>query len=132
MAKIKQVIVVRKDLNMRKGKIASQVAHASLGAVFSGSYMHDMTSNVRAKVIPLDPELEHWFNKEFTKICVSCDSEEELVALHKAAEDAGLRCCIITDAGHTEFNGVPTLTTLAIGPASSDDIDKITGGLKLL
>ena len=39
---------------------------------------------------------------------------------------------LITDAGHTEFHGVPTRTCLAIGPAWSDEIDAITGGLQLL
>ena len=30
---IKQVIIVRKDLNMRKGKIAAQVAHAAMKVI---------------------------------------------------------------------------------------------------
>ncbi len=32
----------------------------------------------------------------------------------------------------TEFGGVPTLTACAVGPWWSDEVDRITGHLKLL
>lgn len=135
---IKQVIVVRKDLNMRKGKMCAQAAHASLGAVFSKSFVDPTNETEKSvgisnwKVIPLTTELETWFNDKFTKICVGCDSEEELVALYEEARRRGLIHFLCTDAGRTEFHGVPTKTTLAIGPADEDVIDQITGHLKLL
>lgn len=128
----KQVIVVRKDLNMRKGKIASQASHASLGAVFSESYVQKNEIGLNVKIIPMQPILEEWFNDSFTKICVSCDSEQELLDLHKQAEEASLLNCLIQDKGHTEFHGVPTYTALAIGPAEVDAVNKITSHLKLL
>lgn len=134
----KQVIIVRKDLNMRKGKMVAQGSHASLGAVFSQSWdessiydgMGRETGPV--KVIPVQEAMEHWFNNNFTKICVSCNSEEELLALAEQAEDAELLHFICRDKGFTEFNGVPTYTALAIGPGPVDEINKITGHLKLL
>jgi len=46
--------------------------------------------------------------------------------------ETGLPCSIITDAGDTEFHGVPTKTTVGIGPDESEKIDVITGNLKLL
>lgn len=73
-----------------------------------------------------------WFESGMAKICVRADSEEQLLGLHKAATEAGLRSYLVTDAGRTEFNGVPTVTCLAIGPNEDADIDKITGGLTLL
>lgn len=114
---MKQVIVVRKDLKMRKGKIAAQVAHGAMGAVLP--YLDD-------------PRVTEWLNGIFTKICVSCDSEEELLQLEQQAKDAGLITCLITDSGLTEFHGVPTKTVLAIGPDEDDRINVITGDLKLL
>ena len=75
---------------------------------------------------------KHFFNGLFTKICVSCDSEQELEELYKKAKDAKLPCSLIVDAGLTEFNGTPTKTCIAIGPANSEEINKITGHLKLL
>lgn len=136
----KQILVVRKDLNMRKGKIASQCAHASMKAILD--YMVDDTTynspmqekEIKVKHLWLDKgtPIEDWINGRFTKICVSVDSEAELLEVYNNAKSVGLICALITDAGLTEFNGVPTKTCCAIGPAWSDEVDKITGHLKLL
>jgi PTH2 family peptidyl-tRNA hydrolase len=67
-----------------------------------------------------------------TKVCVGVDSEDELLAVHRAAQTAGVRSTLITDAGLTEFGGVPTNTCLAIGPDWNEKVDAITGALKLL
>jgi PTH2 family peptidyl-tRNA hydrolase len=72
------------------------------------------------------------FLVSFVKICVGCDSEAELLELHEKAKAAGLPVGLIQDNGTTEFHGVPTYTCLAIGPAKSEEIDKITGHLTLL
>lgn len=118
---------------MRKGKIASQVAHASLGSVVQ--FLTERSSKSGGKchlggTIPKN--LHEWLEGPFTKIVVSCDSEEELVELHNKAKVAGIITCLITDAGKTEFNNVPTKTTCAIGPGEVHEIDKLTGHLKLL
>lgn len=128
--KAKQVIVIRKDLNMRKGKMVAQGSHASLGAVLMiQKDQFDNSPNTRQ--YDHDPFLE-WINGTFTKICVGVNSETELMQVYKDAIQAGLPVKLITDAGHTEFHGQPTRTCLAIGPAWSVEIDKITGGLTLL
>lgn len=130
MSKIsKQVIVVRKDLNMRKGKIAAQAAHASLAALFNTGGITEKNLTIP---LPNKSAINDWVNGSFTKICVSVDSEAELIEVYQAAVKAKLICALITDAGLTEFNGVPTKTCCAIGPEWSDEIDKITGKLKLL
>lgn len=67
-----------------------------------------------------------------TKIYVRVDSEAELLEIAQKAQEAGLIVHVITDAGHTEFAGVPTKTCLAIGPDEADKIDAVTGNLKLL
>ena len=123
----KQVIVLRKDLNMRKGKMVAQGAHASLRAILMLG--HQDQNNF---VIPLDPRLEPWLLGRFKKICVSVNSEAELLALHEDAKAAGLICALIKDAGLTEFGNVPTYTALAVGPDSEDRVDAITGELPLL
>lgn len=135
----KQVIVVRKDLNMRKGKLAAQVAHASMKVILDrldgltsyddlfGDYITDwrmMTVN--------DTPLEKWLKGRFTKIVVSVDSEQQLLEVYDKARLRGIICALITDAGLTEFNGVPTNTCCAIGPDYPEIIDTITGDLKLL
>lgn len=130
----KQVIILRKDLGMRKGKMIAQGAHASMGAIFSQSWVEQGVEgdDTSVKCIPMEEHLKDWFNNKFTKIAVSCNSEEELMALMDKAEDAGLLHFICRDAGITEFKGVPTYTALAIGPGPVDEINKITGHLKLL
>ena len=119
---VKQVIVMRTDLGMRKGKMIAQGAHASISFL-----THWARGNYPLTV----PELA-WINGAFTKICLRVDSEEELLRVHEAARVAGLQSALITDAGKTEFHGVRTNTCLAIGPNWSDEIDAVTGDLRLL
>jgi peptidyl-tRNA hydrolase, PTH2 family len=139
----KQVIVIRKDLKnskgekVRSGKIIAQACHASMKAILDLGktdeiYIPGIAEGTRVKTlnIPLKTTaLEDWLNGRFTKICVSVNSEEELVAIYEQAKAKGLICSLITDAGLTEFNGVPTKTCAAIGP---DEVDEITGKLPLL
>jgi peptidyl-tRNA hydrolase, PTH2 family len=123
----KQTIVVRKDLNMRKGKMVAQGAHASMRAILKLGH-RDGTSFV----IPLDERLAPWLLGRFKKICVSVNSEAELLALHERAQAAGLITALIQDAGLTEFGGQPTYTAVAVGPDRADRVDAITGELPLL
>jgi PTH2 family peptidyl-tRNA hydrolase len=123
----KQVIVMRKDLNMRKGKMIAQGAHASLkvfldrGALGPGGYEFTVT-----------PAMAAWLGGRFTKVCVSVDSEAALDEIVAKAQAANVPCALIVDAGATEFHGVPTKTCCAIGPAWTDEVDAITGALPLL
>ncbi len=129
MALSKQVIVMRKDLNMRRGKQISQGAHASLGAVLKlmkkSKYKYELEFEKNSY-------LDQWLNGIFTKITVGVNSEEELLKLYDKALKMNIPTILITDAGKTEFKGIPTITCIAIGPYFSEEIDKITSNLKLL
>jgi peptidyl-tRNA hydrolase, PTH2 family len=127
MRTLKQVIVMRNDLNIGRGKMVAQGAHAS--GMFLVHRLHMLASEYHATV-PSD-EME-WIATGMTKICVCVDSEAKLLEIAANAGAAGLRVHVITDAGRTEFGGVPTKTCLAIGPNESDAIDTVTGHLKLL
>lgn len=133
MENIKQVLVVRKDLHMRSGKIASQCCHASTKIILDlcTNYCEDGISNYYFNCSVEHP-LEKWLTGKFTKICVYCNSEEELLNLYQQAKDENILCSLIEDCGLTEFHGIPTKTCIAIGPDFSEKIDKITGHLKLL
>jgi peptidyl-tRNA hydrolase, PTH2 family len=114
---MKQIIVMRKDLNMRTGKMIAQGAHASMKATLEN----------------LDhPNVVDWLLSAFTKIVVYVNSEEELFDVMNKAKDAGLITALITDSGRTEFNGIPTNTCIAIGPATHEELLPISGNLKLL
>jgi len=116
---------------MRKGKLASQAAHASMKVILD-RMTNDPVSGNKTLYLEKDSALEDWINGIFTKICVYVKSEEELLELYDRAKNAVLPCALITDIGLTEFNNVPTNTAVAIGPCWSDEIDKITGHLPLL
>lgn len=122
---------MRKDLNMRKGKMVAQGAHASMKAILDVMKFKPQ-NNSMVLDMPDGSPLEDWIEGRFTKVCLSVDSEKELVELYTKAKEAGLICSLIVDAGLTEFGGVPTKTCCAIGPAWAEDVDKITGELKLL
>ena len=124
MSRFKQVLAVRNDLNMRKGKMIAQGAHASIMVL-----VHRLCD---AEAGEKDQAIQEWLKHGMTKICVRVDSEAELLEIAQKAQDAGLTVHVITDAGHTEFAGVPTKTCLAIGPDEEDKIDAVTGKLKLL
>lgn len=128
---VKQVIVMRTDLNMRKGKMAAQAAHSSM--IFLLRLMFKPTSGPANDRRYDTSEAENqWLTGKFTKVVVGVDSLEELKEIERQAELEGIKCHVITDSGLTEFHGVPTVTCLALGPDYSDKIDEITGGLKLL
>ena len=113
----KQVIVVRTDIKMSPGKLAAQVAHASVTAAFNA---------YRDK-----PEwFRKWWGMGQKKVVLKGGGERELLEIADKARCEGLPVAVIRDAGHTELEP-GTLTAVAIGPAPSSLIDKITGRLKL-
>ncbi|MBI4017682.1 MAG: peptidyl-tRNA hydrolase [Candidatus Aenigmarchaeota archaeon] len=111
----KQVIVVRTDLGMSSGKIAAQVAHASIQA----------WKNSR------DTARKTWEREGSKKVVLGIGSEEMLLAVHEKAKKAHLPAALVKDAGATEV-APGTLTCVAIGPAAEEDVDKITRHLPLL
>ena len=129
----KQVIVIRKDLNMRKGKMCAQAAHASMKVLLDRmSCMSVSHLRTWATTLWEGEPMHDWLTGKFTKVVVSVDSEEELLELREKALKACICSALITDAGKTEFHGEPTNTALAVGPGWADEVDKITGHLKLL
>lgn len=135
----KQVLVVRKDLNMRKGKIAAQCAHASMKVLldrmfWSSSITIEGILGPASLTLYCDPHgpMWEWLIGKFTKVCVYVNSEEELLAIYNKSVALDIPCALITDSGATEFKGVPTNTVVAVGPARVEDVDQVTGGLPLL
>lgn len=123
MSEYKQIIVLRHDLKMRLGKCVAQGSHASV-AVLLNIYRG---SNKEFK-----KDLKNWLDSGMTKVCVRANSEEELLDLFNKAKAANLPAIKITDAGKTEFHGIPTDTCIAIGPSLGSKLDAITKELKLL
>lgn len=120
----KQVIVIRKDLKMRRGKEIAQGSHASMAFLTRRLQASDNR--------PVFSEVEkEWIEGSFAKVVLQVHSEEELREIEQQAKEANLECHLIVDSGKTEFGGVPTPTCLAIGPDVAEKIDEITKNLKL-
>ena len=115
MAELKQIILVRQDLKLPKGKLAAQAAHASVEAVLKS-----------------DPEMvKAWRSKGMAKIVLKVKDEKELVKYFQQAKDAGFTVSLITDAGRTTI-APGTKTCVGIGPAEEEVLDQVSGDLSLL
>jgi len=116
--KYKQVIVIRSDLKMSRGKIAAQAGHAAVSAAEEARKHHQKWWSA-------------WLEEGQCKIAVTVGSENELLRLEKEAEELELPHALISDRGLTELPP-GTITCLGIGPSPSSKVDKITGTLALL
>jgi len=115
MSKLKQVILVRQDLKLPKGKLSAQAAHASVEAV--------LRSNVDV--------IKKWRSEGMAKIILKVKDEKELIKYFQLAKDEKLAVSLITDAGRTVI-APGTKTCVGIGPDKEDQIDFLTGKLSLL
>ena len=133
------MIVMRRDLKMRKGKIAAQAGHACVDAILLALHkegrMNDLkVSNNGIAFNDTDKPsstLSDWFTNGCAKVCVYVDSESELLDIANKAFEKGIIASVITDAGMTEFHGVPTRTCLALEPLPTETADELTGNLPL-
>jgi PTH2 family peptidyl-tRNA hydrolase len=116
--KYKQVIAVRTDLGMSKGKLAVQVAHGSV------------SSAERVRVSHQDV-WRAWLREGQKKVAVKVASAEKLLELQRKASSHSLPHALVRDAGMTELPP-GTITVLGIGPALAQKIDQVTSDLKLL
>jgi len=115
MTEFKQVIIIRKDLKLPKGKLAAQVAHASVEAVLKAN-----------KDI-----VKRWRLEGMKKVVLKVDNKEDLFKYIQEAKDSNIVNSVITDAGKTVV-APGTVTCGAIGPAPEEDIDSLTEDLQLL
>ena len=112
---IKQVIVLRKDLEMSLGKMCAQACHASIGS------FEKTKKNI----------LEKWKLEGQKKVVLGVNSRKDILALYKKAKEMKIPCFLVKDAGLTELKP-GTITALGIGPDIEEKINKVTGSIKLL
>ncbi len=118
MDEVKQVILVRKDLKMSEGKMAAQVAHASVMSYMEASKKDEKVTR-------------QWLDSGQKKIVIGVENEEALLKFYKAFKHEAVPCAIVNDAGLTQLPA-GTTTTVGIGPDFATKIDRFTKGLKLL
>ena len=114
----KQVIIIRKDLDMGTGKLVAQGAHASLM-----SYLETLKEHKDVA--------DKWLKEGEKKIVLKIDAQEKMERLAAAFKYKGIPCALVSDAGLTQLPR-GTMTALGIGPWNSKELDALTGALKLL
>ncbi len=132
--KAKQMIVMRRDLKMRKGKIAAQAGHACVDAVLKALAARGTTLGEDGEPVFAagdDSALAAWFSAGVAKVCVYVDGEKALLDVAEQGMDEGFVVSLVRDAGITEFHGEPTYTCLAFEPLFPEQVDPITGDLPL-
>lgn len=113
--RMKQIVIVRQDLKLPKGKLVTQTGHAFVDAVL----------NSKADVV------QKWKKEGMMKVALKVENEEELFKYKKLADELGVVNRIITDEGRTTIRA-GTVTCLGLGPDDEEKMNKITGNLKLL
>ena len=145
--KYKQSIVVRGDLNMPKGKMAAQVAHASMGAIFDHCVINTSridrvgdeddsgkkdTVTVYHYAMSVPKSVHEWLSGHFVRVVLKCQGLDDLLKLEEVVkEKKKIPYKLITDNGTAFFNK-PTVTCIAIGPWDAGIIDEMTKEFKLM
>jgi PTH2 family peptidyl-tRNA hydrolase len=111
----KQCLVIRGDIRMSCGKISAQAAHAAVAA------FERCDRETR----------ERWLSEGQKKVVLKVKNEKTLLELKTIADARGIAAALIQDAGLTE---IPpgTTTALGLGPARTEEMDRITSDLPLL
>ena len=121
---VKQLIIIRRDLKMRRGKEIAQGAHASMKFLIDSIFERPGSYNIT-------PEMVEWMTGSFTKVVLQIADGVGLLACYQTAQRNNIPACLVTDNGDTEFGGVKTNTAVAIGPARSSQLDPLFGMLRL-
>jgi PTH2 family peptidyl-tRNA hydrolase len=111
----KQCLLVRTDLKMSCGKMCAQTAHAAVSAF--------QRAGEEAK--------RNWFTEGQKKVVLKARDERTLHEVRMIAEARGIPSALIQDAGMTEL-APGTTTALGLGPALSEEMDRITSSYPLL
>lgn len=130
MNNVKMILVIRKDLKMRRGKECSQASHSAVGAITNQLNLKETPQGFKLSGYVDKPTYE-WLQGSFRKITVTVNSEEELLELKQKCDKANIRTTLIEDNGLTEFHGIKTKTVLAVGPDYDEVLDPITKELTL-
>lgn len=111
-----------KAMNGNRGKLAAQAGHAYLHAYWNAEsefgHLNEVVRDYRA-------------SGKAKKVCLVVETTDELREL-EARYRPVCGVSLVTDAGLTCFDGVPTTTCLGIGPIRDEDVGEDLKCLKVL
>ena len=128
--RVKQVLVIRRDLKMRRGKEIAQGAHASMG--FLTTRILRTLDSCNSPYAYMHDHERYWIKNGHRKIGCKVDTLEDIMEIKRLCDEAKIECHVVEDHGITEFHGVQTVTAVAIGPDYDELIDPITAAIKSL
>lgn len=125
---VKQVIVMRRDLGLSRGRLAAQVAHASIKVFFDRLIE---VGDGRYEIGPCEDwdwhgAVKPWVTECFTKVVLGAKDKATLLDLQEKAKAAGIPTGLMEES---DLGGEPT--ALALGPAKSEDLDPLVAHLRL-
>ena len=136
----KQIIIVRKDLDLSPGKLSAQVSHASMAFLTSQMRKHyelPEDGNVKCSVTVTQGCFDDWINGIFAKVVLDAKNKNQLLKAKMMAEELSMvegkdffliKDCCLTELQPEEFdeNGVGrTLTCIGFAPMPAEVIDQI-------
>lgn len=142
---MRQIIIARKDLNMYPGKLAAQVAHASLAFLSNKiRYKGQLDGDVVDVYLSIPKDVyDEWFCGVFTKTVCEAKNRNQLMKAITIAEELGLQegkdFFLIKDACLTDLepeevdeNGQGrTLTCIGFRPLDDETAWKISKKFQL-
>jgi len=131
---VKQVLILRTDLNMRQGQLVGQGTEGGQFSLIQDARKVDLQSEscVALHIPRYFSDIEWIFEHNVAMIVVGVNSEANLLAKFEQARESGIRCTLVKDKGKTQIGEVETYTAVAIGPAEVELLAPITGELQLL
>lgn len=88
----RELIIVRKDLDMSKGKMAAQVSHAAM-AFLNNTIMKSLMpaeSNYQGQISINKGIYEEWMQASYTKTIMEAKNKNQLLKAKRIAEELGL------------------------------------------
>ncbi len=129
---MKQIIIVRKDLNMSPGKMSAQVSHASMAFLSTWIKRNiDINYNIQTK---FDKDIyDEWINDIFTKVILEAKNKNQLLKAVEMANELDMKegedYFLIRDNCLTELEPEEdgrTLTCIGFKPMRPEVIDQIS------
>lgn len=118
---VKMILLIRKDIGMTPGKAIAQGSHAVLGVFTDMIDVIAACNDGKQNFIGyMTADMREWLEGSFAKVALKCNNSQDIEDAEQWAKDNNIPYKKITDNGTTQFDNVPTITCIAVGPCRSE------------